>query len=67
VQAFLFFISLLITLNFYMLPTLIQLATALGTAIGSAIVGATVRYLEKKSIIKHFKKKIDSINKTNDL
>jgi len=50
-----------------MLPTLIQLATALGTAIGSAIVGATVRYLEKKSIIKHFKKKIDSINKTNDL
>ncbi len=45
-----------------MLPTLLQLATLLGKSIGTAVVVATVRYLEKKSIIKHFKKKLESTN-----
>lgn len=44
-----------------MLPSLIQLATVLGKSIGTAIVVATVRYLEKKSMIKHFQKKLNEL------
>jgi hypothetical protein len=45
-----------------MLPSLIQLATVLGKSIGTAIVVATVRYLEKKSLIKHFRQKINELS-----
>lgn len=38
-----------------------MIAKQIGTAIGATAMAALLRYLEKKSIIKHFKKKLDDL------
>ena len=44
-----------------MIQIALMIAKQLGTAVGAAAMAALLRYLEKKSIIKHFKKKLDDL------